>query len=137
MKRTGEIVLSVLGMFFYVLLGGIGTLFFFLKGNNEFMNEMMMDTPEFTAEDVNFISDALAVGGWIIIFLAVIGIAAGIISLFLLKGNKHPKSAGWTLIAAAVIISFFSGGLGIIAGLFYLIAGIMALVRRPAEPVTM
>ncbi|CAH8715669.1 hypothetical protein M5W83_01600 [Paenibacillus thiaminolyticus] len=47
-----------------------------------------------------------------------------------LKGNGSPKLAGWTLIIVSVgvcIISVF----GFIPAMFYVTAGIMALVRKP------
>ena len=46
------------------------------------------------------------------------------------KKNAYPKTMGIIMIILAVVCALVTFGLGIIAGLFYVIAGIVALVKR-------
>ena len=48
----------------------------------------------------------------------------------LLKGNRNPKLAGWGLIIVSVVICIISL-FGSIPAMFFVVAGIVALVKRP------
>lgn len=81
-------------------------------------------------DDFNYFLDSLGNSGWMIIIFSVIAIIAGIIAIILVKGNKKPKAAGITFIAAAVIAAIASFGIGVVGGIFYVIAGILCLTRK-------
>ncbi|ANU22024.1 DUF4064 domain-containing protein [Planococcus donghaensis] len=135
MKRTAEMVLAIIGVLGYVFTAGIGSLMIWLQNNRgvmeESFNEMAAENPEMGMGDFDEMLDMLGTGGWFLTVSSVVAIILGIVAMVLLKGNKKPVVAGIILIATAVIVAFVSGGAGVLAGIFYLIAGVMALVRKP------
>ncbi|MDL4841099.1 DUF4064 domain-containing protein [Aquibacillus rhizosphaerae] len=136
-KRTGEVVLGVIGALFYGIMAGVGGFLVALQGNDEimsdFVDEMVATDPNLTQADFEGFLDGFTSISWLILISAILAIVLGIIAMILLKGNKKPKVAGIILIVTAVVVSFSSLGLGIFAGIFYLIAGIMSLVRKPRQ----
>lgn len=136
MKRTAEIVLGVIGALGYAFMAAIGAFLLWMQGNRDLIeDEMTTGTgdPELdlTMEEFEAMIDVFAAGGWMLLISAIAAIVLGIVAMVLLKGNSKPVIAGIIFIAVAVIVSFTSAGLGILAGIFYLIAGIMCLVRKP------
>ncbi|HHU20509.1 MAG TPA: DUF4064 domain-containing protein [Bacilli bacterium] len=75
--------------------------------------------------------EALRTAGIIIIVLAVITVIVGIVSVLLLRNDKRPKIAGVILLAAGIFIGFLQFFIALVASLFYVIAGLMALFRKP------
>lgn len=135
MKRTAEVVLTIIGALGFVFIAAIGGIMIWLQNNRGIMeesfNEMAAETPEIGMGDLDEMLNMLGTGGWFLAVASVVAVILGIVAMVLLKGNKKPVVAGIILIATAVIVSFVTGGAGILAAVFYLIAGIMALVRKP------
>jgi len=130
MKRTVEMILSVIGILSYGLLAGLGGIMLLLQNNDEFLREMMAQESQIGTNELDVILEGLATGGWILIIVSVLSIIFGIIAIFLIKGNKRPKSAGTIYIAVSVLGAIITVGFGILPGVFYLIAGIMCFARR-------
>ena len=131
MKRTGEIVLGVIGAIFYGLGALFGVIMLFLKNQQDFLREITED-PEFAdVFDFNSLVNSLAAGGWTLIITSLIALILGIIATVFIKGNKKPKAAGIIFIVTAVVITIVTFGAAILPGIFFLIAGIMCLVRKP------
>lgn len=142
MKRTAEIVLGTIGALGYAFMAGIGAFMLWMKDNRDLIEtELTTGTgdpsTDFSMEEFELMMDLLSAGGWVLIASAVAAIVLGIVSMILLKGNKKPLIAGIIFIAVAIIVSVVTTGVGVIAGLFYLIAGIMALVRKPKTTLEM
>ncbi|WP_203333451.1 DUF4064 domain-containing protein [Planococcus beigongshangi] len=142
MKRTAEIVLGIIGALGYAFMAGIGAFMLWMKDNRDLIEtELTTGTgdpsTDFSMEEFELMMDLLSAGGWVLIASAVAAIVLGIVSMILLKGNKKPLIAGIIFIAVAIIVSVVTTGVGVIAGLFYLIAGIMALVRKPKTTLEM
>lgn len=136
MKRTAEIVLSIIGMCLYALMSLLGFVLLGLNGNEDFTREMesiAADDPALNGVDIAAIGDMVSAGGWYFIIVSILSIVIGIVCLVLLKGNKHPKAAGIILIVVAVLSTLGTFFLAIFSGLLYLIAGILCLVRKPKE----
>ncbi|WP_335870389.1 DUF4064 domain-containing protein [Bacillus sp. 2205SS5-2] len=138
MKRTVEIVLSVIGVITSVLMAFAGGFFALLLQNEQVLADI---EAEFTTDpdlaDVNptqFI-EMIGGAGWVIVAAGVIGLVIGLIAIFSLKGNKKPKLAGILLIIGAVIIALMTLLFGWLPALLFLIAGIMSLVRKPKQDV--
>ena len=72
----------------------------------------------------------LSNGTLVILAISVLCAVLGIVSLFKLKGDRNPKSAGKILIITAIFGTILTLFTGILGGLPYLIAGIVALVRK-------
>lgn len=144
MKRTAEkvlsiisIVLNVIGIFVFTLVILFGS-----AANSDpdsFFEEIEAELyadPTLTEEDVKlgieFIDAFLnfAVGfSWILIISFIASIVLIIIGI--IKIDKNSKNAGIILL----ISSFLSGLILSLQGILLLIAGIMALVRKQANPV--
>lgn len=141
MKRTGEFVLGIIGIIIYGFFTLLGALMVWAQNNQDtiknMLEEMAKDDPEdaLSAEDLNDTLEAIAEGGgWVVFSAALITMVVGIVALVFLKGNKRPKPAGIMLIAVAVISYFVLGGIALFGAVLYIIAGIMALVRKPPVP---
>ncbi|MBY7142329.1 DUF4064 domain-containing protein [Virgibacillus sp. NKC19-3] len=136
MKRTGEIVLGIIGALVYGFLGIIGGAMIWLQNNEALLQESLEEAPqqggEISAEEFNEVIEVMGSGGTMMLVFSIIAIILGIIAMIFLKGNKRPKVAGIIFLASAVI-GFFVFGIifGIMSGVFYIIAGIMCLARKP------
>ena len=139
MKRTAEIVLGIIGALGYAFMAALGGFMIWMQNNRDLMEETMTGTgdptTDLTMEEFEGMIDLLGAGGWVLVASAIAAIVLGIVAMVLLKGNKKPVIAGIIFIATAVIVAIITTGVGIIAGIFYLIAGIMCLVRKPQRTV--
>ncbi|MBS4193881.1 DUF4064 domain-containing protein [Lederbergia citri] len=140
MKRTGEIVLGVIGMILSALIALMGMLFMF-AGKSEDVKPILeesLNDPTINQEgiDANMILDMMSTAGSALIIAAILGVVLGIIALIAIKGNKKPKLAGTMFIIGAVLIGVITIGFGFLPALLYLIAGIMCFARKPSFPDT-
>ncbi|MEK6190013.1 MAG: DUF4064 domain-containing protein [Carnobacterium alterfunditum] len=142
MKRTAEIVLGIIGALGYAFMAALGGFMIWMQNNRDLIESEMTTgtgdpTTDLTMEEFEGMIDLLGAGGWVLLASGIAAIVLGIVAMVLLKGNKKPVIAGIIFIAVAVIAAIVTTGIGIIAGLFYLIAGIMCLVRKPQRTLEM
>ncbi|TAA72368.1 DUF4064 domain-containing protein [Planococcus salinarum] len=142
MKRTAEIVLGIIGALGYAFMAAIGGFMLWLQNNRDLIEtELTTGTgdpsTDFSMEEFEAMMDLFGTGGWLLLASAIAAVVLGIVAMVLLKGNKKPVVAGIIFIATAIIISIITTGIGVIAGIFYLIAGIMCLVRKPKTTLEM
>lgn len=135
MKRTVEIILSVIGILLYGLVAALGGFMIFLQNNEEALQEILAEDPDMGLGSLETLTEAMGTGGWLIIIASMIAIILGVIAIILISGNKRPKMAGAIYIAVSIIGSIVTVGFGIIPGVFYLIAGIMSFARKPIQPI--
>ncbi|WP_232214186.1 DUF4064 domain-containing protein [Bacillus sp. SG-1] len=137
-KRTAEIVMGIIGI---ILSGLFAVMGFILNANRGMMQEMMEQEmtrdPSLTTEDTNYIMQMIDSMGPFLIGLGLISAILGLVAVVLIKGNKKPVLAGILFILAALVVGLGTFGAGFLPGLLFLIAGIMAFVRKPKEPVSM
>ncbi|SHG57267.1 DUF4064 domain-containing protein [Ornithinibacillus halophilus] len=137
MSRTGEIVLTIIGVLCYVFTALMGFVTVWMMSSDNFVEFLFGENVEVDGiymNDIDQFLSAVGAGGWYLVIVSVIAIVVGVISIFMVKGNKNPKAAGIILIIIAVLVLVVSIGVGVFGSIFYLIAGIMCLVRKPAEP---
>ena len=141
MKRTAEIVLGIIGALGYAFSAAIGGFLLWMQNNRDVLEDAMTETGDPTTDltigEFETMIDVLGTGGWLLLVSSIVAIILGIVAMVLLKGNKKPVIAGIIFIATAVIVAFITGGVGILAGILYLIAGIMCLVRKPKTTLEM
>lgn len=137
MKRTVEIILTVIGGLIGLFMTLVGGLILWMKSNPDEVRHMFSDMPEFqqASIDVEEVIASINQVGASILILALLSVIAGIVAIVLLKGNKNSKAAGIILIVTAIIAIIFTQGFMTIGGIFYVIAGILALVRKPKQPI--
>ncbi|SHN31539.1 DUF4064 domain-containing protein [Gracilibacillus kekensis] len=140
MKRTVEIVLSIIGAFVYLIGAVFGGLFRMLDGDSEMMQDILQQDPALTDSDVadaQMVLSGVGSIGTMLLVASIVAIIAGIIAVIFFVGNKKPKVAGIVLLVIGVLTTIITFGAGIFAGIFYIIAGIMGLVRKPKQEINM
>lgn len=135
-NRIGEIILTIFGILASIvgifLTFGFNSLMKMQDFQEEFFNEMA--TEGISAEESSLVLDMFQSGGTYLGIVAILSTIAGLIGVLLFVGDKHSKTAGIILIIAAVVVLLASIGTGLFAFIFYLIAGIMGVVRKPPVP---
>ncbi|MEA3319910.1 MAG: DUF4064 domain-containing protein [Bacillota bacterium] len=134
MKRTAEIVMTVIAVIISGLTALFGVLMNLGMSDPEFtevMEEEMAADPSMEGMDMGGFMDLLSMAGPTLLTVGIISLILGVIGIIAIKGNKKPVLAGIMLILAALVIGIGTLGFGIIPAVLYLIAGIMAFVRKP------
>ncbi|MFB1099866.1 DUF4064 domain-containing protein [Terribacillus sp. JSM ZJ617] len=130
-KRTAEKVLVIIGAVIF-LISAVTTAIG-LGGASDSSTANQLSGMGYSQEEISLVTDL--VGGISIWFLVVYIICAilGFVSLRMLKPDRQAKGAGILLIITAVLGTILTVFTGFISGILYLIAGIMAIVRKPVE----
>ncbi|MFP7495082.1 DUF4064 domain-containing protein [Terribacillus saccharophilus] len=129
-KRTAEKVLAIIGAALFLIFA---VLFAFGLGGTDEATTNELANQGFTQQDISTFTDAAAgMSIWLVILYVICAIL-GFVSLAMLKPNKKATGAGILLIVTAVLGTLLSVFLAIVGGILYLIAGIMAIVRKPVE----
>ncbi|MBB6448367.1 hypothetical protein HNR44_000316 [Geomicrobium halophilum] len=137
MKRTGELVLGIIGVVINSIAAIIGTFMTislqvgFDQESDLIENELMND-PNIQAEEAEAVMGMMgmfAPMGWWIVAIHVIGLILGIIALVKLKNNG--KAAGILFLVAGGGMLILTLGFTLIQSILFIIAGIMCLVRKP------
>ncbi|MBM7583862.1 uncharacterized membrane protein YbaN (DUF454 family) [Bacillus pakistanensis] len=134
MKRTGEIVLAIIGVILSGLFAIGGLSFNALIDNPEFqegMNQGINNDPTLTQGDIDAVISIIESVGPFLLVVGLISVILGIIGAIAIKGNKKPVLAGIMFILAALVIGLGTIGIGFLPGILFLIAGIMSFVRKP------
>jgi len=126
-KRIGEIVFSVIGAVTSLFMVGIGIFFLFAKDNATYLNYLHAHWND--SQVANSI-EQMNQAGILWVLPGIIGILISILAIFLFKKNASPKLAGWMLLIGSVVMCIISI-FGFFPLMFFVIAGIMALVRKP------
>ncbi|MFI8574274.1 DUF4064 domain-containing protein [Rossellomorea aquimaris] len=140
-KRTGEVVMGVIGIILSALFSIIGIVVNMGMSDPEVMSQLeegMESDPnvqnaEMTAGDLSSIINAAESAGSYLVILGIIASILGIIAVLTIVKNKKPVLSGIMFIIAALVIGLGTIGFGFVPGLLFLIAGIMALVRKPKK----
>lgn len=140
-KRTGEVVMGVIGIILSALFSIIGIVVNMGMSDPEVMSQLeegMESDPniqnaEMTAGDLSSIISAAESAGSYLVILGIIASILGIIAVLTIVKNKKPVLSGIMFIIAALVIGLGTIGFGFVPGLLFLIAGIMALVRKPKK----
>lgn len=141
MKRTAEIIFTVIGILLYAIPVVLAGILLSVKDNPQFRAEIERgintapNADELGNINMDQMIDFLGTFTTVILVAAVLAIALGVLSIVFLKGDKKPKAAGIILIITAIVMTFGTVGLGLFAGVAYLIAGIIALVRKKKKPI--
>ncbi|UXH45040.1 DUF4064 domain-containing protein [Rossellomorea vietnamensis] len=143
-KRTGEVIMGVIGIVLSALFSIIGIVLNMGMNSPEVMSQIeegMESDPNLqesgmTAGDMSaFMETAESMGSYLVI-LGIIASILGIIAVMTIVKNKKPVLSGIMFILAALVVGLGTIGFGFIPGLLFLIAGIMAFVRKPKRTET-
>lgn len=139
MSRKVEIVLGIIGTVIFAAFGAIIGIGLILMRNNgelteKFYNDLIATNPEGgLPENYEAFVDTLGTSGMMITIVGILAVIAGIVAMILVKGNKKPKTAGLIFILSGTIVALFQFAFAFYGSVFYVIAGIMCLGRKPKE----
>ena len=143
-KRTGEVIMGVIGIVLSALFSIIGIVLNMGMNSPEVMSQIeegMESDPNLqesgmTAGDMSVIMETAESMGSYLVILGIIASILGIIAVITIVKNKKPVLSGIMFILAALVVGLGTIGFGFIPGLLFLIAGIMAFVRKPKRTET-
>ncbi|MEI2663197.1 DUF4064 domain-containing protein [Rossellomorea sp. LJF3] len=143
-KRTGEVIMGVIGIVLSALFSIIGIVLNMGMNSPEVMSQIeegMESDPNLqesgmTTGDMSAIMETAESMGSYLVILGIIASILGIIAVMTIVKNKKPVLSGIMFIIAALVIGLGTIGFGFIPGLLFLIAGIMAFVRKPKRTET-
>ncbi|MFJ7753479.1 DUF4064 domain-containing protein [Peribacillus muralis] len=132
MKRTGEFALSIIGVSIaaiFLIVTIIAAVYINSVDLKGMVDYSLMTDSEISASEIDM-SIKLFMGLlWAGIISLIIALAGGLSAIFLLKGGKV-KPAGILLIITGIVTVFQIWPL-----IFFIIPGIMCLVRKPIDTV--
>ncbi len=108
-----------------------------LLNQQEFVDQVEQTDPSLNPKDIEMVLESASSFGVYILVISIAAIVLGIVSMFLFKGNNKPKAAGIILIVVGGLSTLLTIGFGIFAGIFYIIAGIMGVARKPKQEVSL
>lgn len=134
-NRKIEVALIIIGAVIFIFFGVSGASMIMVQNDEGLATELYEQFGQ-ESTDVELPTypeflETLQTGGIMVIVLAVISIIAGILAILMLKGNKRPKPAGILLLIVGVLIGFLQFGIALFGSLAYVIAGMMALLKKP------
>lgn len=137
MSRTAEMLITLLGIMVYSFFSIIAGATVWMNKNPDKVADMLADLNneemDLTKDEFLFMLEDIGGSGWYVLIGTILAILAGVLAIYFLRGNKNNIIAGVLLILSAIIATFMSFFLAWPAALIYLLAGIMALVRRPKQ----
>jgi len=137
LTRTAEMLITFLGIMVYSFFSMIGGATLWMNKNPDKVANMLEDTNnegmDVTKEEFLILLEDIGGSGWYVLIGSLIAIIVGGIAIYLLRGNKNSLIAGISLLISAILSTFLTFLLAWPAAIFYIIAGIMSLVRKPKE----
>ena len=139
-NRKAEIFLIIMGMAVFFFFGVTGATMINVHDDDETAMELyeqyLDDEVAIEAGDEEIATydefvETLRTAGMIIIVIAIITVIIGIVSVLLLKNDKRPKIAGILLLIVGIFIGFLQFFVALMASVFYIVSGLMALFRKP------
>lgn len=82
------------------------------------------------ADSASFLAGAI---GWYFVVVCIAAIIMGVIGVIILRKNKRSIGSGVLFIVAGALSAVLSIFLLIVPAILYLVAGILAIVRKPID----
>jgi MFS family permease len=140
MKRTAEIVLSIIGIVINFIMIGLASVLAVTFQDNTLREDIkreLENDPNMQAAnvDIDTVMGFLGGIGWGFVTIVLVSTILAIIAAFALRKNRKPKLAGGLLIAASLIVGIGTFLIGWLPGVLFLIAGILAFARRSKQTI--
>ncbi|GIP60542.1 MULTISPECIES: DUF4064 domain-containing protein [Paenibacillus] len=132
-KRTAEKTLGIIGSIIVVFIGFFGGVSLVLTKNDEFKTRLNENLNTIQS-DTNAVSiiDSLQNAAGMLLWSSIISFILVLIALFNLKKNAKSTLAGILFILSAIVIFISSFFVGFVPGVLFIIAGILALTKKPS-----
>ncbi|SNZ16962.1 Protein of unknown function [Terribacillus aidingensis] len=134
LRRTAEKVLATIGAVVF-LYTAISTWIRVAAYDPEAARQEILDSGIDQPVDSGTIADMANVFGILVIAVALICAILGIVAAVKLKADSKQTGLGIMLIIVSLVGSIATLLAGFIGGMLYLIAGVLVLARRPAQPI--
>ncbi|MBM7542959.1 DUF4064 domain-containing protein [Amphibacillus cookii] len=136
-NRKVEMALIVIGSIIFIFFGIAGINVLRSLSDEAVMTDVHSGFIE-DVEDTEMLSlteftEALRMNSILMIAIAVIAIVTGLLAIKMLKENRRPKPAGILLLVVGGLTSFLQMGFAMFGSLLFVIAGMMALVKKPKD----
>lgn len=138
MKRTGEVILTTIALFF-TYLGTILISTVLLFSNLDEIRKLFQEdyvkeeTLPVTFESIDAFLNLFISLRWLVLLTVIVGTVLGTLSLYYFVGNRNPRAASILAIVSAVIIPLGTLLSGFIPAILFLIAGVMGLMRKTSK----
>ncbi|GEK58518.1 DUF4064 domain-containing protein [Marinococcus halophilus] len=133
-KRTAEKALGIIAAVLSGLGVILGIVFLFVDASAlEEANQMVQEQGGETLNTQDMAAQFTAIGISLIIFSAIATILA-VVGVFMLKRNKRAVASGILFFLAAIAGFIAVNIFAIVHFILLVVAGVMAIVRKPAEP---
>lgn len=138
MKRTGEVILTTIALFF-TYLGTILISTVLLFSNLDEIRKLFQEdyvkeeALPVTFESIDAFLNLFISLRWLVVLTVIVGTVLGTLSLYYFVGNKNPRAASILAIVSAVIIPLDTLLSGFIPAILFLIAGVMGLMRKTSN----
>lgn len=129
-------ILGIIGIVFFGLMSIIGILLISLQNNLSYRHAIessAASNPSANTTNINDMLANIAQSGWLIFIGSSIAFLLGFIAAVYIKGNKKPKTSGILFLVSAAIALILTKGGDFLPDILYIIAGIMALMRKPKK----
>ncbi|WP_048627077.1 DUF4064 domain-containing protein [Listeria ivanovii] len=143
-KRTGEIVLAIIGLVFSVLMqAAIATIGFLMVNgsnakdglttyyNNYYQTMTEWEIPKNDIPDADRVLDFVHTLSWVALSGGIITLALGIAGIFYIINNKKPVFSGFAFLAAGIVILVSTILIGFFPALLLVIAAMLCFIRKP------
>ncbi|MBC2107389.1 DUF4064 domain-containing protein [Listeria innocua] len=143
-KRTGEIVLAIIGLIFSVLMqAAIAVIGLLLvngsKGkeglttyyNNYYQTVTEWEIPKDEIPDPDRIFDFVHTLSWTALSGGIITLIVGAAGIYYIMKNKNPLLAGFLFLAAGIVSLLSTALIGFIPALLFVIAAMLCFIRKP------
>ncbi|ASH55326.1 DUF4064 domain-containing protein [Listeria monocytogenes] len=143
-KRTGEIVLAIIGLVLSLLAQAFIAIIGLLmisgsKGkeglttfyNNYYKTMTEWEIPKKEVPDPDRVLDFVQTLSWTALTGGLITLALGIFGIYYILKNKKPVFAGYLFLAAGVVSLLSTALISFIPALLFIVAAILCFVRKP------
>src|SRR5699024_7961285 len=114
MRRTVEVVLSLIGAFVYLIGAFFGGMFRMMDAEDGLLQESLQEQQgQLTQEELEvteMMLNGIGTFGTVIIVGAIISIIAGVVAMVFFKGNNKPKAASIILLVVGGITTIATLG---------------------------
>ncbi|AGR05512.1 DUF4064 domain-containing protein [Listeria monocytogenes] len=144
MKRTGEIVLAIIGLVLSILAQAFIAIIGLLmisgsKGkeglttfyNNYYKTMNEWEIPKKEIPDPDRVLDFVQTLSWTALTGGLITLALGIFGIYYIFKNKKPVFAGYLFLAAGVVSLLSTALISFIPALLFIVVAILCFVRKP------
>ncbi|MBC1488772.1 DUF4064 domain-containing protein [Listeria sp. FSL L7-1485] len=143
-KRTGEVVLAIIGLVFSVLMqAAIATIGFLMVNgskaneglttyyNNYYQTMAKWDISKSEIPDADRVLDFVHTLSWVALSGGIITLILGIVGIFYIVNNKKPVLSVFLFLLAGIVSLVSTVLIGFFPALIFVVAAMLCFIRKP------